>query len=704
MDNNKEFEEFFFNNVFKNLLHLIECGQKKKALSLFKIYYSKVKDSYRKARKDYKKANHPFTKDSCEKGNSELISTALLYAETLYYYSYFLKIAGYNLKAIICLKHVIKLFEMLSLPNSHSKEIYYKAKVDRINYLVDEKQLQKAEYEAQRLLKDSLNFEDNVDSLKNDLIFSIYDVITRVYVCVGKIEEAESITRRLLDKSLKNSEENELAKLSTQLRDNVLPAVVGQVLSNLVGPAAVSTVAAVAGQRIAKKCQDAFEVLSEETLRVLTDKFGVDHPKTLDAMNKAVYEYLVNEKYEEALKWIKILADHGYKNAQYYLGRFYYDGIGVKQKNEDQAFEWLKKSAEGEDGEPMAQVYLGVLYAEGKGVCRDNVEAFKWFKKAAELGESSAQLNLGLMYMNGALVEKNYEEALFWVEKSAEQGDSDAQTVLGNWYYNGTVVGQDYNKAKEWFEKAANQDNAGALYMLGSMYYHGLGVGQNHDKAFEYFEKATKQDYQNCSEAFKKDYIEAKYNLGVMYIYGEGTRKNRKEGLRLIKEAAEQGSANAQRTLGEWHHNGSYVKKDMVKAFDWLKKAAEQGDIEAQYDVFVCYLNGEGVKQNTKEAVKWVKKAAKQGDAKAQYILFDFYLNGEGVKQNTKEAFKWAKKAAEQGDADAQYNVSVFYMNGEGVKQNTKKAVEWAKKAAKQGHELAINALKSLNDDGAGEE
>ena len=52
----------------------------------------------------------------------------------------------------------------------------------------------------------------------------------------------------------------------------------------------------------------------------------------------------------------------------------------------------------------------------------------------------------------------------------------------------------------------------------------------------------------------------------------------------------------------------------------------------------------------------------------------------------------------EQGDANAQYNLGVMYMNGEGVEQSTEEAIKWAKKAAEQGHEMAIQALESLNE------
>lgn len=44
---------------------------------------------------------------------------------------------------------------------------------------------------------------------------------------------------------------------------------------------------------------------------------------------------------------------------------------------------------------------LGILYDDGLGVKRNDAEAVKWYKKAAELGNADAITNLGIMYENG---------------------------------------------------------------------------------------------------------------------------------------------------------------------------------------------------------------------------------------------------------------------------------------------------------------
>lgn len=54
-----------------------------------------------------------------------------------------------------------------------------------------------------------------------------------------------------------------------------------------------------------------------------------------------------------------------------------------------------------EEGVPEAQHHLGILYDNGQGVFRDDVEAVKWYRRAAEQGYASAQFNLGASYIRG---------------------------------------------------------------------------------------------------------------------------------------------------------------------------------------------------------------------------------------------------------------------------------------------------------------
>jgi TPR repeat protein len=69
------------------------------------------------------------------------------------------------------------------------------------------------------------------------------------------------------------------------------------------------------------------------------------------------------------------------------------------------------------------------MYKNGRGVIQDDVEAVKWFRKAAEQGYPAAQDNLGWMYKNGRGVSsgrcgvQDDVEAVKWFRKAAEHGD-----------------------------------------------------------------------------------------------------------------------------------------------------------------------------------------------------------------------------------------------------------------------------------------
>ena len=76
-----------------------------------------------------------------------------------------------------------------------------------------------------------------------------------------------------------------------------------------------------------------------------------------------------------------------------------------------------------------AQNELGLAYAEGADVGKNEAEAVKWYRKAAEQGDAPAQYNLGVMYGEGRGVGKDEAEAAKWYRKAAEQGYPNAQSV-----------------------------------------------------------------------------------------------------------------------------------------------------------------------------------------------------------------------------------------------------------------------------------
>ena len=92
-----------------------------------------------------------------------------------------------------------------------------------------------------------------------------------------------------------------------------------------------------------------------------------------------------------------------------------------------EAVKWYRKAAE--KNNPEAMVSIGVCYHLGKGVEKNLKEAVKWFRKAADLGNDDAMRNLGRCYEKGEGVEKNIDQAVYWYKKGADKNISCKQAL-----------------------------------------------------------------------------------------------------------------------------------------------------------------------------------------------------------------------------------------------------------------------------------
>jgi TPR repeat protein len=70
------------------------------------------------------------------------------------------------------------------------------------------------------------------------------------------------------------------------------------------------------------------------------------------------------------------------------------------------------------NGDAKAQFQLGWMYSKGQGVPKDNTEALKWYRLAAEQGDAKAQRSLGSMY-------SEEKEARFQCASAAGQARSE---------------------------------------------------------------------------------------------------------------------------------------------------------------------------------------------------------------------------------------------------------------------------------------
>ena len=116
-------------------------------------------------------------------------------------------------------------------------------------------------------------------------------------------------------------------------------------------------------------------------------------------------------------------------------------------KRGDYATALLEWTPLAEQGYPDAQFKLGLMYKHGAGVPKDNKEAMKWFKLAAEQRYSDAKLLI-----------------------AAEKGDKNAAFRLGG-MYSGTLGGgddfpEDRGEARRYWKIAAEQGHSGAQRIM----------------------------------------------------------------------------------------------------------------------------------------------------------------------------------------------------------------------------------------------
>lgn len=112
-------------------------------------------------------------------------------------------------------------------------------------------------------------------------------------------------------------------------------------------------------------------------------------------------------------------AQQGDVQAQYELGQAYLQGEGEFEQDTDKALEWLEQAAS--QGHARANYLMGVFYDQGVGVAQDDYLAVQWYRQGAHLGDADAQYQLGLSYDAGRGVEQDFIQAYVWLDMALRQ-------------------------------------------------------------------------------------------------------------------------------------------------------------------------------------------------------------------------------------------------------------------------------------------
>lgn len=226
--------------------------------------------------------------------------------------------------------------------------------------------------------------------------------------------------------------------------------------------------------------------------------------------------------------------------ALFQQGRDHETGRGVP-RNDAEAARLYRLAAN--QGHAVAQYNLALLHANGRGAPQSDLEATRLFRLAAGQGLAEAQYNLAVRHANGRGVARNDLEAVRLYRLAADQGLAHALHNLGWMYQNGRGVPQNDAEAARLYRLAGNQGHASGQIRLGLMFVAGRGVPQNDVEAVRLFRLAANQGDAR-----------GQYNLGFMYAVGRGVAKNDAEAVSLFQLAARQGHEDAQaglRRLGQ---------------------------------------------------------------------------------------------------------------------------------------------------------
>jgi len=256
-------------------------------------------------------------------------------------------------------------------------------------------------------------------------------------------------------------------------------------------------------------CPDVVRIVSTEATKLLSE--GV-----------ALFE---SKSYTKAMERFSMDLLKSNPTAQYYMGRMYFDGLGVPQRIIEGLALFVKSADQGNADGINA---LGTIYQNGDGVTKDYEEAIKWYKKAAAMGNIKGEYNLGNMIQNGYGAKQDYVEANRLFKKTAEKGFAFSLYKLGQVYLNGLGERKDTVAALKWFRKAAEQENPSAEYDLGVMYMMGSGIPQDYKEAYSWLKKAVQHDN-----------VDAVIALAWLYYYGNGVAQNYTESFKWYLQAAQ---------------------------------------------------------------------------------------------------------------------------------------------------------------------
>ena len=129
-----------------------------------------------------------------------------------------------------------------------------------------------------------------------------------------------------------------------------------------------------------------------------------------------------------AVFFLRKSARLGNPDAQYKLGHFYMNKIGVRRYEYKKAFRLFVLAHKA--GLIAATCELAYCFSNGLGCKQDKKKALRLYKQSASAGDVLSNFNAGLFYEFGIGCRKNMKKAIGYYRRAASAGDKDAVKIL----------------------------------------------------------------------------------------------------------------------------------------------------------------------------------------------------------------------------------------------------------------------------------
>jgi TPR repeat protein len=172
-----------------------------------------------------------------------------------------------------------------------------------------------------------------------------------------------------------------------------------------------------------------------------------------------------------AAGWLLKAADSGSADAQWMLGRLYYDGLvgavpvgaagAPRRPDLRSAAQWFSRAAA--QGSPRGLFNLGILHEYGAGgQVQDLPRALALYRKAYAdgAGDKEAGYYAAVLMLYGRGVPQDLKGAARIIRDCAAAGIAPAMLQLAKLHTHGQGVERDYRLAQAWFGKAAEAPGA----------------------------------------------------------------------------------------------------------------------------------------------------------------------------------------------------------------------------------------------------